>query len=149
MSVWLSVCICMPVYQYVYVVCLSVCLCVCMYIGNTYLFRRKIRLWNTMTNKLIHLFVHINCSLHHCAEVKHKTVNWTLFSQTLYPGCELLMDQYPTRRDSIIIIVFYIVPYSTWIALRLFTVKTQLKHILSSYNNNIFYTLIHWLIYYK
>ena len=41
---------------------------------------------------------------------------------------------------NIIIIVFYIAPYSTEIALRCLTFKTQLKHILSSYRSNKFHT---------
>ena len=39
-----------------------------------------------------------------------------------------------------VLIAFYIAPYSTEIALRRLTFKTQLKHILSSYKSNTFHT---------
>jgi len=40
---------------------------------------------------------------------------------------------------NIIIVVFYIAPYSTEIVLRHLIFKTQLKHILSSYRSNTFH----------
>jgi len=69
----------------------------------------------------------------------HEGGNTFFLLNTSYLAVYSIKVNKPTH-SGIIIIIFYIAPFSTGIALRRLTFKTELKHILSSYRSNTFHT---------